>query len=185
MKSLKPALRGVPAGAPIIFTSMKFLLSVITVIASIFLEWTLGMFRFEANPPPVVAFTLFIWFWDLSLAGRLWLALIIGLLLDGIGIFPFGTHLFLFSAEAFFVELLRVFFSNVRSFFTRGVGIFFMFVFYYVVLPIEVVLLNKLNGLDLSFPYHRYFFYGAIFWTLLFSIVVTAVFSLKSKKYRK
>lgn len=65
--------------------------------------------------PLFVIGTACYWFWRLTLARRLSLALVIGSLLDVIGFLPMGAHMIIFIVMAYLCEFMKDFFSNNKS----------------------------------------------------------------------
>lgn len=157
---------------------MKFFLMSITIGAALFAEW--NFLKFFASPPPLGVFVTLIWFFSLSFSQRLFLALIVGGILDSMSIFPFGTHILTLCLLAFFFEKSLVFFSDATLPFQKLVIASNLFFLFFLLVPLSAWGAAALGG-------------GAFIWTaraipqlllsgIAWSIFLPILFVLSSRR---
>lgn len=128
---------------------MRNLWIVAVVLGAFFLEISFGNnLALWAVRPPLVGAVLFFFFGARQLSFRLLLAVIGGALLDSVSWHPFGTHLVILLASAFFVEILQSFLSNVESLVTRGVGMAIEIFLFLNLIPLVGSVLGAFQGLS-------------------------------------
>ena len=94
---------------------MKIFLSLILTIGVAFMLDIFFALPGGSIVPPLVITAVCYWFWRLTLIGRFFLALGIGLLLDVTGFLPVGTHMLILILIAYISEPMKDFFSNNES----------------------------------------------------------------------
>lgn len=146
---------------------MKNILLTIVFIAALFLELASGgELAFWGVRPPLAGAVLFFWFWNMRLPGRLFLAVLGGILMDSISLHPFGTNTAVFMAIAGSTEVLRYFFSNVESLVIRGIGVsvgIFLFLNLAVILGSLVSMINSAPPPS-SGTFSSHVFFASLVW---------------------
>ena len=89
-------------------SSVRFLLSLATVLGAFFLEHALAALGGPRLPVmPLVLVVVALWLPVLPLAWRLWLAGLTGLLMDAFGRSPFGASIITLLIASLIAEILR------------------------------------------------------------------------------
>lgn len=126
---------------------MKNIWIIAVVLGAFFLEISLGNnLALWAVRPPLVGAVLFFFFGARQLSFRLFLAVMGGALLDSVSWHPFGTHLVILFASAFFVEILQSFLSNIESPVTRGAGMTIEIFLFLNLIPLVGSVLGAFQG---------------------------------------
>lgn len=151
---------------------MRTFLIVITLGVALFLEWVLGVWDFSGGMRPPIAAAVFIfWCWRLTPQARLRLGLFLGIVADSTSFLPFGTHMLAFLLIVILMRAFQLFFSNVESFLTEGVGMAtLLFLYMEAVSPIAMAL-GGLRGAPYGFEPASFLSLSlaALVWALVFS----------------
>lgn len=91
--------------------------------------------------PPLAVVVACYWFWRLTLAKRLLLAFVLGLLLDIIGFLPIGAHTLTLVCMAYVCESMKSFFSNNESRMVIAINVvILMIIFRLLVIPATLLI---------------------------------------------
>jgi len=112
---------------------MKFFYVFISISIALVIEWAFGQFFLIS--PPVSIFVALVWFFSFKPPARFFLATVLGIFLDTISVFPFGTYLLTLLFCALACDTLIFIFSDTTPFSPqRGIlegtllFIFFLFI---------------------------------------------------------
>ena len=124
----------------------------------------------------IVLFFLIFLYWHIGISVRIWLGIFLGLIMDSLSLFPFGTYTFIFILAALLVELLRHIFSNTDSLFTKGIAVgSVFFLVNSMIYPVSYVI-GKLEKNRI--PWDSGFVADIIIWSLAPVIILSVFFGL-------
>lgn len=100
---------------------MKLSYIIVSVALAILTEWAFAVTRISWTPP-LIFFVVILNFWGLRPWQRIWFAFFLGIFLDILYPFPFGTHLIIFLLLGLLIQGLGVLFSNIDSLLTKWIA---------------------------------------------------------------
>lgn len=156
---------------------MQSLLFIIIISLAFVLEWFLARMLYPVGfSPPIVIAVLIFWWWRHPLFTRLIAGLVVGFLLDSMSLFHFGTYLVVISAAAILGNMVESLFSHPGEFLPRSISTAFPLFFI-------IFFISPVSGFIGWFKGATFYFtatemvsitYGALFWSIVFSMVVVA-----------
>ena len=151
----------------------KKIYAVAAVLASIPIQWSLEPLDRFWNPPLIVLAIVFL-FWQLPFWYRVLSGIILGVLLDTLLAFPFGSHLLVFVALALLTELLRKTLTNTDSFFTKGLSVgLLIFTSLIAIYPLACLIGYLDNsGFCLNGMAAVRVFFTSLFWSILLPLIL-------------
>lgn len=90
----------------------------LSLILAAILQWNWQNYFF-IQTPPLVIFTILLWFWRLNLLNRFWLGALAGIILDSLYALPFGSFILLFFLLAGFIQILQAIISDAEPLLTQ------------------------------------------------------------------
>jgi cell shape-determining protein MreD len=160
---------------------MKYALLILSMCAAFAVEWIIGIATGSlVLSPPIVAGVALYWYGILPKGSRFAFALVIGFVVDSIGLLPFGTGIALYVLVAIFSNVMSQVFSHAKSLLARGVifGIA-LFVFFLLQFPVAF-LVGRVGAGHISWNniIFGYQIIAAFLWALAFPIVVFGIWGL-------
>ena len=150
---------------------MRVVYCILSLTGALILELVVGeKLAIHGVRPPFFFFTLAYWFWSIPFSVRLWIAIGAGVVVDSISFFPFGVFTVVFTIEAGCVEILQFFLSNVKSFFTKALGIGCMLVTFFCITSFAVSFISYFFGQTI--PVASFISPGSIGAVLVWSFVL-------------
>lgn len=158
----------------------------LAIVLALPAQWFLSGFK-NYWMPPVLLMAVILSFWHLRVSQRFWLGLILGVLLDTVSIFPFGSHLLILSLAVVLTEGGRTILSNTDSVFTQSLSAaIILFISLFLLYPLGYVI-NYFSGAASFWPgasFLKIMLYTVI-WSLSLPLVACAYEWLQGKKKRK
>lgn len=115
---------------------MKIIIILLTLVGAILLEEMLGILKTFWLPPPLLLAIALFWCWRTTLNARLCIAALIGLYLDSISLYPWGTHTIFLIFLAILMEFLQRNLNEIKSSTTQGMALLIELAFFYLILPL-------------------------------------------------
>ncbi len=123
---------------------MKTYFMVLVMFGAFLFEWSFGaMIARKAVFVPVAALVFCHWSWRIESKARMWLALIVGVIMDTVQLIPFGASILTCVILALVCEVFRAFFADTGSRITQGISTMLLILIFLVMVPLLSFLLGK------------------------------------------